>query len=343
MRIVRFALTNPPPAFDAAREFYERTERVSEYLSRIGTGDSEPVVRDFPWSAEEAAVLPLLARRGGFDHFCLEVDGDKEEALPQSPMDKLMLFLDTASPDWLRFNEPIEVERAETLRIFDISDIEHVPAHLFPRNHPRHDSCIPIHLPDRDSLRCVSSKEARGVIQRLGDATPRFPRIPESSEGNEEIYVQSIDPSGSRGLLCFENSHQTGEAYLVYFSDQDTFRNCDVFRYGLAPKTPKLKGTVFEVLLTAERLQILDVLLLNDADQRDLPNVAARLVSAYGAIEALREVWGDFVAISSVLLRKRGNLGPGSAVILPTRYLCSQARSHPYRPGPDPMLSILDV
>ena len=338
MRLVRFTLTQPPPAFDAAREFYERTERVAEYLSRI----KDPVVRDFPWSAEEVAVVPLLAQRFGFDHFCFVVDGGSAGApeIPAlSPMDKLMLFVDNATPPWFRLGEDIEVVRAEGLGIFDLSEIPHVPAHLFPRNHPRHDSCIPDALPDRDSLRCVSSREARGVIQRLGDATPRFP---ESSDRNEEeIYVQSIDPAGSRGLLCFENSHQTGEAYLVYFSDQETFRNCDVFRYGLAPKTPKLKGTVFEVLLTAARLQILDVLLLNDADQRALPNVAARLVSAYGAIEALREVWGDFVVISSVLLRKRSNLNNGSsASILPTRYLCSQARSHPYRPGPDPLMSI---
>lgn len=343
-RCVVFALSDAPEVFSgAASECYERIERVSEYLSR--TGEAEPLVRDFPWCSEEFSVVPLLARRWGFEHFALAIDGEERGVTAR--------IIDSMAPQWLRFNEAIEVERAEAgnYRCFDVSDIEHLPAHLFSRNHPRHDSCIPADLPARDALTCVSAKEARGVIARLGTALLRWPsdggeeeaREAHSGEAAEHLYVQHVDPAGRRGLLCFEDSHRSGRAFLVDFQASQDFSRCDVFCYGLAPQSPLLKGSVFDVLFTAGRLVVLDVLLLNDADQRDHPNVAARMVAAHGALEALMEVWGHFVSLSTIRLMKRSEALSMPKVMfhcdaLPTRYLCSRARCHPYRSGPDPHL-----
>lgn len=354
---VRFVLTKSSEEGASSRNtmrFFDRVERVALHLKREAKkrreGEGPILIRDFPWTSEEMACVVALVEHAGLRTFCLGTEQRKDNEEEEEIIEMVDL-VDGLAPDWVQFEELLEVDRVRYLRIFNPdarteddgqARIPYLPAFIFPRDHPRHDACIPEVLPDRTMLRCLGPKDVRGALHRLGGLLPRFCQgglngtLNASLNATALAYQRLPWKNYSRGLLCFEDSHLCGEALFIYFKDQARFSECDVFRHTMAPRSRVLKGSIFDVAFTRDSLVILDVLMVGDSDKRALPNTAARLVCAHGALDVLREMWGDWVYLSEVLMdiRTRPN---------DETYLVSSMHDHPYVSGPDPKLSLKGV
>lgn len=331
--------------------FFDRVERVALHLKREAkkrrSEEEGPIlIRDFPWTSEEMACVVALVEHAGLRTFCLGTEQRREDE-EEDEIIEMVDWVDALAPAWVQFEETLEVDRVRYLRIFNPdarteedgqARIPYLPAFIFPRDHPRHDACIPEVLPDRTMLRCLGPKDVRGALHRLGGLLPRYCAVNSSASlsGTALAYQRLPWKHYSRGLLCFEDSHLCGEALFIYFKDQVRFSECDVFRHTMAPRSRVLKGSIFDVAFTRDSLVILDVLMVGDSDKRALPNTAARLVCAHGALDVLREMWGDWVYLSEVLMDIR--MRPNDET-----YLVSSMHDHPYLSGPDPKLSLKGV
>ncbi len=356
---MRFVLTRRREGVEGSSRdtmrFFDRVERVALHLKREAkkrrSEEEGPIlIRDFPWTSEEMACVVALVEHAGLRTFCLGTEQRREDEEEEEIIEMVDL-VDGLAPDWVQFEEILEVDRVRYLRIFNPdarteedgqARIPYLPAFIFPRDHPRHDACIPEVLPDRTMLRCLGPKDVRGALHRLGGLLPRYcqgglnANSSASLNGSALAYQRLPWKHYSRGLLCFEDSHLCGEALFIYFKDQARFSECDVFRHTMAPRSRVLKGSIFDVAFTRDSLVILDVLMVGDSDKRALPNTAARLVCAHGALDVLREMWGDWVYLSEVLMDIR--MRPNDET-----YLVSSMHDHPYVSGPDPKLSLKGV